>query len=227
MTPAIKTIFSFLGFIYIGAIQADDTQLSYSDQLDEKNFEPLFETSPFQRTINIEDTYSLRAVATYGDISYARVYNNITKKTVTVELEGKVEQGLKLLKITNPDVNEGNPLSFIGDDYLAQVSAQISFAGETAELKYDPAMVNAASRKPPSSSGGDKGGKGGRGGKGGLSSSDRDIYRSLSDKQRDKLHAFMRAQRENSSLPREERFQKVREAMQTLSKGGDITVPGN
>lgn len=208
--------------ILASSLLAEDLPvIFYPDKIDEDSFSPLLEASPFQRTINVEDTYSLRAVVTYDDdIAYARVYNNKTKKTITIELNGEPQHGLKLIKVIKPR----------GQD-LSLVSAEISFAGEVAELKYDSSMIDPANRQPPSSSGRSKGGKGGKGDKGGgrrgPSPEDRDTYRSLSEAQRSKLHNYMRAQRSNSDLPFEQRMLNVRKAMKTLANGGDIKIPGN
>lgn len=189
-----------------------DDAISYPPVPDDSLFSALRETSPFLRTLNISETYVLRAVATYQDIGYARVFNRETEQTITIELGGEAQAGMELVKIISPPAGGS----------LSGVSARISFAGEIAELKYSPEQLDPVRRSGPS-----KGSPKGRGPKGkGPSSQDREKYMQLSEDRKQKLREYIKATvQKYPNMPREERGNLIRGAMQKLSDGRDIEIP--
>lgn len=208
----------FLAILLTTSVYADDQlpPISYPPAPGEEMFTALRKTSPFLRTLNVSETYALRAVATYQDIAYARVYNRETKKTITIEVGGEPKAGLELIRIMGPqDVSD-----------LSGVAARISFAGEEAELKYDPEQLNPANRGgkgngPPNG----KSGKGG-GDKKGPTSQEREKYHSLSEDGKNKLKAYIKATvQKYPKMPREERGNLIRGALQKLSDGRELEIP--
>jgi len=207
---------ALLLFIGLSIAQSDEgDRFSYPPFPDEKLFTALKTTSPFLRTINISETYVLRAVATFEELAYARVYNRDTKQTITIEVGGEPQQGLGLLKIVGPR----NATDLTG------VSARISFAGEVAELKYEPGQLT------PTSRGGSGASSSSRGGnpddkRRGPSSKDRESYHKLSDDKKKKLQAYIKATvKKYPNMPREERGNLIRGALQKLGDGRDIEIP--
>lgn len=189
-----------------------DEAISYPPVPDESLFSALKETSPFLRTLDISETYVLRAVATYQDIGYARVFNRETEQTITIELGGEPQAGIELVKIISPSAGGS----------LSGVSARISFAGEIAELKYSPEQLDPVRRSGPL-----KGGPKGRGPRGkGPSSQDREKYMQLSEDRKQKLREYIKATvQKYPDMPREERGNLIRGAMQKLADGRDIEIP--
>lgn len=191
-----------------------DEVISYPPVPDETLFSALRETSPFLRTLDISETYVLRAVATFEDIGYARVFNRETEQTITIELGGEPQAGMELVKIISPPAGGS----------LSGVSARISFAGEIAELKYSPEQLDPVRRSGPSR-GGPSRGKGPPRGKG-PSSQDREKYMQLSEDRKQKLREYIKATvQKYPDMPREERGNLIRGAMQKLADGRDIEIP--
>lgn len=210
-------VLSLLCGLFASTLYADDfDKIEYPPLPDEKLFTALKQTSPFLRTLNISETYVLRAVATYEELAYARVYNKETKQTVTIEIGGEPKSGLNLIKIVEPGST--------GD--LSRVAAQISFAGEVAELKYSPEQLT-----PTSRGGSGRGGPRGRSGGGddrrkGPSSKEREKYMQLSEPNKEKLKAYIKATvTKYPDMPREERGNLIRGALQKLADGRDLDVP--
>ena len=180
----------------------------------EEIFSHLRKASPFLRTLSISDTYALRGVAKFDDIEVATLYNRETKKTILVTPEEENEYGLKLVKIV-----EGKDLS--------GVSAEVSFGGEVAQVKYEqdrlapkPKMV---SGKPvvSSSPGGSPSGSKRRG----PSEEDRKRYLSLSEEKKAKLREYIgNVMKKYPDLPREEKGNLIRGALSRLSDGQDIST---
>ncbi len=198
---------------------ADDEALSYPDAPDPALFSALKAASPFQRTLNISETYALRAVATYADVAFARVYNRETNKTITMELGGEPQAGLVLKQINaSEDASD-----------LSGVSAMVAFAGEEAELKYDPAQLDPANRGkkeggPPDGRKGMR--KGGDGKRRGPSEESKQKYFALPEEKKEKFKTYIRSVMEKyPDMPREEKGNLIRGALQKLSDGGDIEVP--
>ncbi|MDF1754329.1 MAG: hypothetical protein P1U89_16215 [Verrucomicrobiales bacterium] len=196
-------------------VWADEPQpIQYPPHPDEKLFTALKSASPFLRTLNISETYALRAVATYEDMAYARVYNKETKQTITIEVGGEPQAGLNLIKIVEPgDASD-----------LSGVAARISFAGEVAELKYSPEQLTPTSRGGSGSGKGDRGRDGGE--RRGPSSKDREKYHSLSQDKQEKLKEYIKAtMKKYPDMPREERGNLIRGALQKLADGREVEVP--
>ena len=193
---------------------ADEPPISYPPKPDEKLFSALRKTSPFLRTLNISDTYVLRAVAKHENIAYARVYNRETKKTITIEIGAEPNQGIELIKIVEPQKND-----------LSSISARISFAGEVSELKYDPAQIDPVSRGG-SGKGSQNGDRRSGGDKKGPTSQERDRYKTLSDAQKNRFKEYIKAtSKKYPNMPREERGNLIRGALQKLSEGRSIDIP--
>ncbi len=199
-----------------------DAPFDYPPVPDEKLFTALKSTSPFLRTLNISETYSLRAVAIYEDLAFARVYNKSTKQTITIEVGGEPQAGLNLIKIIEPGDSSN----------LTEVAARISFAGEIAELKYSPEQLAPASRGGSSGSGRSGGGDRPRGDgkdgdrKRGGSPEDRAKYEKLDDKKKEKLREYIKSTvSKYPDMPGEERGNLIRGALQKLSEGRDLDIP--
>lgn len=169
------------------------------------DYKALLQASPFQRTLNISETYSLRGVAKFDDIVLATLYNKETKKTILVEPENENEYGLKLVKV-------------IPAEELAGVAAQVSFAGEVAELRYDNEQLESkgAGGKGRSGGGGDRN----SGERRGPSKEDMQRYQSLSDENKKKFREYIGTiMKKYPDMPREERGNLIRGAMIRLSDG--------
>lgn len=122
---------------------------------------------------------------------------------------GKPEGGLELVKIIEPSKGD-----------LTGVSARVSFAGEIAELKYEPEQLTPTQRK------GAAGGSRGDGERRGPSSEDRKKYTTLSDDKKKKLHEYIKTtMKKYPNMPREERGNLIRGALQKLSEGRDLEIP--
>jgi len=210
----------FLFLAWFSTVKAD-APFDYPPVPDEKLFTALKSTSPFLRTLNISETYSLRAVAIYEDLAFARVYNKFTKQTITIEIGGEPQAGLNLIKIIEPGDSSN----------LTGVAAQISFAGEIAELKYAPEQITPSLRSPSSTSGrssGDRQKDGGKDGdrKRGGSPEDRAKYEALDDKKKEKLREYIKSTvSKYPDMPGEERGNLIRGALQKLSEGRDLEIP--
>ena len=217
LRPELSRRASLVGALFFALapmIQADQ-KISYPPQPDEKLFAALKKASPFQRTLNISETYVLRAVAVYEDVAYARVFNRETKKTVTIEVGGEPEQGLELVKVVEPKKGD-----------LTAVTAQVSFAGEVAELKYEPEQLTPTQRRGSSGRGGPSRDGRSDGDRRGPTSEERKKYHTLSDEKKKKLHEYIKATvKKYPNMPREERGNLIRGALQKLSDGRDLEIP--
>ncbi len=175
-------------------------------------FDALRTTSPFRRTLNISDTYVLRAVATFEDEAFARVYNRDTGQTVTIQAGGGNESGLFLVEVVEPGGEEG----------LSGVMAKVSFAGEVAELRYDPEQL--APPVPDRKAGG-KEGEGAKRQRG-PTPEERERYNSLSPEVKERFHDYIRqTMKKYPDMSREERGNIIRGALQKLSEGREIELP--
>lgn len=209
-----------LGLFPAVFLGADPAPISYPPAPDEKLFTALKSASPFQRTLNPSETYALRAVVVYEDLAYARVYNKQTKETLTLEIGGKPQNGLQLVKVIEPPMS-GN---------LGGVKARISFAGEEAELQYDPEQLTYTNMRVPNprGSGGPGGSGDGRrdGDRKGPSSEEREKFNKLSDENKEKLRTYIRAVvQKYPDMPGEERGNLIRGALQKLNDGRDVEIP--
>jgi len=196
----VSTVFTLFGFC--------QEKLPDPPSPGEKDYKALIQTSPFQRTLNISETYALRGVAQFDDIVWATLYNKETKKTVLINPEKENEFGLKLVEVV-PSLE------------LSGVAAKVSFAGEVAELRYDAAQLesNGAGR-----SGGSRGRDGGRDGeRKGPSKEDRERYSKLNDDNKKKLREYIgTVMKKYPDMPREERGNLIRGALIRLSDGRDL-----
>ncbi len=169
----------------------------------ENDYRALIQTSPFQRTLNISETYALRGVAQFDDIVWATLYNKETKKTVLINPDKENEFGLKLVEVI-PSLE------------LSGVAAKVSFAGEVAELHYDAAQLESkgAGRK----GGGSSSSKSGE--RKGPSKEDMKRYQTLNDDNKKKLREYIgTVMKKYPDMPREERGNLIRGALIRLSDG--------
>ena len=177
------------------------------------DFEQVKKRSPFLRTLNLSDTYYLRAVVNMGEESLATLYNRDTKKTVVVSTMNEDKKGMKLM-----GVNSGNE--------LGKVSVKLSVGGEVVELKYDERRVAPAGKGKSSGS---------RGGTSSSSSSKKHKgpapeevkrYKSLSPEKQKKFHEYIKStMKKYPNISREERGNMIRGALIRLTDGHDVAVP--
>lgn len=176
------------------------------------DFEALRRTSPFTRVLSLTETYALRGVASIGEERVVTLYNRETKETLTVTPEGDGKVGLALVEVVPSPELDG-------------VAAKISYAGDEAELKYEPAQLHPES----------KGGAGGPSGasrsgddkeRRGPSAQDIERYKSLPEEKQAKLREYIGSVMRNyPNLSREERGNLIRGAMVRLMDGRDIEMP--
>ena len=177
------------------------------------HFETVLKSSPFQRTLNLSETYTLRGVARIGGAPVATLYNRDSKKTVVVTSSEANESGMQLV-----DVVPGRDLT--------GVAAKISFSGEEFELSFEPERIVPLPKDAPKPGASGKDEKhSGHDRHKGPSKQDMDRYKSLTEAQREKFRAYIRHTMEKyPNLSREERGNMIRGALSRLSDGGEIHV---
>ena len=178
--------------------------------LEQDDFSALRTASPFNRVLDIGETYALRGVASLDDIQIATLYNRQTKKSILVTPEEANKDGMKLVGVSS------------GWD-LNGVKATISFAGEEVELKYDQSQIspNPPQRSAPGKSDGRSDGQ-----RKGPSKEDIERYKSLSEENRNKLRQYIgHVMRSYPNMSREEKGNMIRGAVVRLSDGRGIDFP--
>lgn len=176
------------------------------------DFEALRRTSPFTRVLSLTETYALRGVANIGGERVVTLYNRETKETLTVTPEGDGKGGLALVEIVPSPELDG-------------VAAKISYAGDEAELKYEPAQLHPEPKGGPGGSSGSSR-SGGDGERRGPSPQDIERYKSLPEEKQAKLREYIGSVMRNyPNLSREERGNLIRGAMVRLMDGRDIEMP--
>lgn len=185
------------------------------------HFEAVLGNSPFLRTLNLSETFSLRGIAEIDGEQVATLYNRETEKSVLVSASKANPEQMKLLAVN------GNPGLLSG---MTSVSATIAVGEEEVELKFEPNRVAPRpGNKKPSGGGSSQGGKPSEQGKGGErkgpSQQDIDRYKSLTPEQQEKFREYMRqTMQKYPDISREERGNMIRGALTRLADGRDITV---
>ena len=174
------------------------------------HFSAIRSQSPFLRTLNLAETYSLRGVAEIGGTPVATLYNRDTKKTITVTKDQANAEGITMVEVVPARDLNG-------------VAVKVSLGGEVIELKYETQQLS------PTASGKANGGKGGdsKGGgdskRRGPSKQDMERYNSLTDAQKEKFRDYARqTMQKYPNLSREERGNMIRGALSRLSDTGEL-----
>lgn len=179
------------------------------------DFEQLKSRSPFLRTLNLSDTYLLRAVVSMGDESLATLYNRDTKETVVISSINEDKRGMKLIKVSSADD-------------LGNVSVKVALGGEVMELKYDAGRVSPAGKGSSGRSGEKKDGGSDRKKHKGPAPEEVKRYKSLSPDKREKFHAYVKqTMKKYPNLSREERGNMIRGALIRLADGHDVEATKN
>ena len=184
------------------------------------HFAVLRTQSPFRRSLNLAETYTLKAVSRIGENSVATIYNRETKKTFTVATNGEVSPGADILKLVE--------VAGAGD--LTTTAIKIDVAGETAELKYALEQVTPPTKNTIGSGMAAKGPPGGAPGKPdgerrGPTPEEIERYKKLPPEKQEVLRGYIRQVMEKyPDLPREERGAMIRGALVRLSDGHDIKL---
>lgn len=181
-----------------------------------EHFASVLSSSPFQRTLNLSETYTLRGVAKIEGEPVATLYNRDSKKTVVVTAQEANENGMQLVEV-------------VPAQELTGVAAKIAFSGEEFELSFEPERVvpipKGTSR--PGESGKD-GKHGDRDRHRGPSKQDIERYKALTDAQREKFRAYIRqTMQKYPNLSREERGNMIRGALSRIADGGEVTLDNN
>lgn len=175
-----------------------------------EHFSALRTQSPFLRTLNLAETYSLRAVAQIDGKPVATLYNRNTKKTLTISKDEANSAGIQMVEIIPGKALDG-------------VTVKVSFGGEVVDLKYDADQLGQLART--SSKKGDGGKKDGDGKRKGPSEEEKKRYESLTKEQREKFHQYARqTMQKYPNLSREERHNMIRGALSRLAEGKDVQV---
>lgn len=181
----------------------------------EADFEMVKKSSPFLRTLNLSDTYLLRAVVSMGGESLATLYNRNTKETVVVSTASESRNGMRLMGVSKADD-------------LGRVSVEVSVGGEVVELKYDEKSITPVGDGSSIGGGKAKAGKDGRDGKEqpkGPRPEEVKRYKELSPEKREKFHQYIRqTMKKYPDISREEKGNMIRGALIRLSDGQDIEV---
>jgi hypothetical protein len=178
-------------------------------EVTQEHFSAIRAQSPFLRTLNLAETYSLRAVAQIDGQPVATLYNRETKKTLTISKDEANAAGIQMVEVIP------------GKD-LDGVTVKVSFAGEVVDLKYDADQLSSMAQ-----AGGKGGGerKDGDGQRKGPSPEEKKRYESLSKEQKEKFHQYARqTMQKYPNISREERYNMIRGALSRLSEGKDIQV---
>ena len=174
-----------------------------------EHFSAIRTQSPFLRTLNLAETYSLRAVAQIDGQPVATLYNRETKKTLTISKDESNEAGIQMVEV-------------IPGKGLDGVTVKVSFGGEVVDLKYDAEQLSSMARTGGSGSGQRKDGDGKHKGP---SPEERKRYESLTKEQKDQFHQYARqTMQKYPNLSREERHDMIRGALSRLTDGKDIQV---
>lgn len=174
-----------------------------------EHFSAIRSQSPFLRTLNLAETYSLRAVAQIDGQPVATLYNRETKKTLTISKNEANEAGIQMVEVIPGKGLEG-------------VTVKVSFGGEVVDLKYDAEQLSSMARTGGKGSGEKKDGDGKHKGP---SPEERKRYESLTKEQRDKFHQYAKqTMQKYPNLSREERHNMIRGALTRLTDGKDIQV---
>ncbi len=195
-----------------GLLLAQDGVVDLPRPVTEADFEQMKNRSPFLRTLNLTDTYVLRAVVSLGEESLATLYNQDTKKTVVISSNGSDESGMKLMEISPADE-------------LGKVSVKVSVGGEVVELKYDEKSVAPVGKGIAAKGGKEKGGKDGRKKRKGPRPEEVKRYKALPPEKREKFHQYVRqTMKKYPDISREEKGNMIRGALIRLSDGQNIEV---
>lgn len=181
-------------------------------QVTEADFEMVKKSSPFLRTLNLSDTYLLRAVVSMGEESLATLYNRTTKETVVVSTGSESRNGMRLMGVSKADD-------------LGKVSVEVSVGGEVVALKYDEKSVTPVGKHLPASGGKANLGKDGKEKPKGPRPEEVKRYKDLSPEKREKFHQYIRqTMKKYPDISREEKGNMIRGALIRLSDGQDIEV---
>lgn len=184
------------------------------------HFTALRSQSPFRRSLNLAETYVLKAVTRIGDSSVATIHNKDTKQTFTVTTAGEASPGtgaemLKLVEVA-------------GVTETGTTAVKIDVAGELAELKYSLEQITPPTKNPIGNGMLGKGGQGGGerdGQRRGPTPEEMDRYKKLSPENQEKLRGYIRNVMEKyPDMPREERGAMIRGALMRLSDGHDVNI---
>lgn len=176
------------------------------------DFEQVKTRSPFLRTLNLSDSFVLRAVVNMGEESLATLYNQDTKKTLVISTDDENESGMKLLEVSPADD-------------LGKVSVKVSVGGEVVELKYDEKSIAPMGKSIGKDGGRMKGGEGGKKKRKGPRPEEVKRYKSLSPEKREKFHQYIKqTMKKYPDISREEKGNMIRGALIRLSDGQDIEV---
>lgn len=182
------------------------------------HFTVLRTQSPFRRSLNLAETYVLKAVSRIGDSSVATIHNRDTNKTFTVTTDGVSSPGADVLKL----------IGVAGVAEPTTTAIQIDVAGETAELKYSLEQVTPPTKNPIGNGLLGKGGPGGQQGdnqKRGPTPEEIERFKKLSPEKQEKLKVYIRGVMEKyPDMPREERGAMIRGALLRLSDGHDVNI---
>lgn len=210
---AIRYAILLIAVAGIACLHAQDAAtnvLSVEPQeVTKEHFSAIRAQSPFLRTLNLAETYSLRAVAQIDGQPVATLYNRETKKTLTISKSESNAAGIQMVEVI-PGKN------------LDGMTVKVSFGGEVVDLKYDSDQLSSMARAGGKSSGEKKDGDGKRKGP---SEEEKKRYESLTKEQKDKFHQYARqTMQKYPNLSREERHNMVRGALARIAEGKDIQV---
>ncbi|NOX99738.1 MAG: hypothetical protein GXP30_08430 [Verrucomicrobia bacterium] len=178
----------------------------------ERDFEQLKSRSPFLRTLNLADTYFLRAVVSLGEESLATLYNRDTRETVVISSIDEDKNGMRLIEVSSADE-------------LGNVSVKVVLGGETMELKYDSERVAPAGKSASGHGGAKKKGKPDGKKRKGPAPEEVKRYKALSPEQQKKFHLYIRQTvKKYPDISREERGNMIRGALIRLADGHDVEV---
>jgi len=181
-------------------------------QVTEADFEMVKKSSPFLRTLDLSDTYQLRALVSMGEESLATLYNRNTKETVVVSTGSESRNGMRLMGVSKADE-------------LGKVSVEVSVGGEVVALKYDEKSVTPVGKNLPASEGQAKDGKDGKEKPKGPRPEEVKRYKALSPEKQEIFHQYIRqTMKKYPDLSREEKGNMIRGALIRLSDGQDIEV---
>jgi hypothetical protein len=180
--------------------------------LEKGHFTHFLSHSPFQRTLNLEETYALRGIAEIDGVQVATLYNRQTKKSVFVTANKLNAERMQLKEVSDAD-------------FLNGVSATITVADEEMSLKFEPERISPGAKTP--------GGKAATtassssSSSGGATAKDIERYKALAPEKQEKVREYIRQTKLRfPEMSREERGNLISGALSRLSEGGDITLPG-
>ena len=189
---------------------AQPVKAETSTLLGPNDFKDLLENSPFTRTLNISEVFSLTGVAQIGGKPVLTLLNRTTKETTMVSDEPN-EDGWRIMEIY-PSIE------------LGKVEAKISAgAGQVVSVRFDEKQLNpennGAGKRPPQQNQGRPPQGGGE--RRGPDPKIMEKYRSLSQEQQQRFREIMREQwMKNRNMSPEERQQMTARALEEVTRGG-------